>query len=128
MLKTPNELLNLEWVKYLNFRNIDIWLVIQAALADVLDEKDDDGINLYFNGMLTALMYRSKSLIDQGYVSPSDTNYHFTEYDAAVVTNCYRGYFDYFSSVLFYNKQLYMDLTKTEYRLFLTDTSLILDY
>lgn len=128
LLRTPSELLNPEWLKYLSKRNIDIWLIIQAALADALDEPHADGPMVHFHGVITALAYRAKSLVTQGYVSSNDANYHFTENDATVVSNCFQVYFDYMSSVLFYNKQLYIDLKATEYRLFLTDTALILDY
>lgn len=128
LLKTPSELLNPEWLNYLTNRNIDIWLIIQAAVADALDEPHSDGPMLHFHGIITALAYRAKSLVKQGYVSPTDVKYQFTENDATVVSNCFQIYFDYMSSVLFYNKQLYIDLKATEYRLFLTDTSLILDY
>lgn len=128
VLKTPGEILLPNQLPYLQQRNIDVWLIIQAALADAIDEPCADGPMYHFHGILRALAYRSQSLANQGYVMHTDPRYMFTENDASVVSECFTRYFDYFSAVLINNSQLLIDLKSSDYRLFLTDTSLILDY
>jgi len=107
-------------------KDIDVWLPVQAAFADALNDRTD--LPIHLNQMLHALNYKHTALYLQGYIRGNDMRFAFSEKEAQIVSEVHRIYYEYLQSVFLYNPKLYVDLKSKEYQIHLYGTVLIVEY
>ena len=128
VFKSIREVVNPDELQILHDKTIDLWIIIQAAISDTVIEFTTDGIHYHLNSILHSLTSRDVLLKGQGYIGSRDNRYTLSHSEIALITDIHRRYVEYFTTVINNNSSLLSKFRKNEYRLFIVQGIILLDF